>query len=271
MVGRVLRSRVILVRLVYRIRVGCSVVLKGYSGCVVGGLFRRMFVGGDSLRHVVQVSPLFRGDGRFLLSSPAVLDPSVYGFSASAYFAGLDEMVSLVDQTHVELEGVRCRVEHVEFRPVSVDMLMGSWCPEFFYLNYRTPTVVGVGRSMLRGGRVYGLFPLPVYVFGGLASLWNRIVGEESLRIDIKRYLEWVRRNMFVVPPCKLSSYTVGLDDGRQVSGFVGVVGYGSAYPGSREHRVTVMLARLSEFAGVGLGRRLGFGVTFFREGVVVG
>ncbi|MEM4238882.1 MAG: hypothetical protein QXP49_04160, partial [Nitrososphaerota archaeon] len=89
----------------------------------------------------------------------ALLQPSVYGFSATACFAGLEEMAGHVNQTHVELVGVRC-LEYVEFKPAAVGLLKGSGCPEFFYMSFMTPTVVGGRRSRLWDeGGVCGLLP----------------------------------------------------------------------------------------------------------------
>lgn len=91
------------------------------------------------------------------------------------------------------------------------------------------------------------------------------------MKIDIRRCLEWVRGSLIVVLPYRLSSYTMRLGGGKESSGFMGLVGYVSTAPGSHEHCATGMLARFSEFAGTGVGRRLGFGVTSFREGGMVG
>ena len=255
-------------KFVYRIRVDSPVTLKSYSGCITNAVFRRMLVVEDSLRNVIQISPLyFWGGGRYILASPTQLQPGVYGFSATTGFSTLEEMVSLVDQTHVELGGARCRVEHIEFKPVSIDTLRGSRCPELFYLTFKTPTIVG-GKKLDTGVRVYEPFPLPLYVFGSLTSTWNSIVGDESLKIDTKKYLEWVRSNVVVTPPYRLESYAVRLDGGRKIPGFMGMVGYSFIDPGSYEHYITTVLARMSEYTGTGAGRRLGLGVTSYREGV---
>jgi len=262
------RSGPFLLRFRYRVRVPTPVTLTNYSGHITNAVIKKMLQVDDPLQYLVQVTPLAdEAEERYILKAPTAIPPGFYRFTVTTPFREINQITRLVQQTHVELEGVKCQVDGVEFQPIGIQNLASDDYPEFFYLIFRTPTRMGKKPLSLMAGRtVYELLPTPNYVFGTLAAIWNRIVPDEKMKIDVRKYLEWVRSHVIVVPQYKLMTYTVRLGGQREIPGFVGRIGYSSIKPKSYEHAITVILARLSHYTGTGVGRRLGLGVTVYRE-----
>jgi len=261
-------SKPLLLRFRYRIRAPAPITLTNYSGHITNAIAKRMLQTENPLQHLVQVSPLaYLNEQRYIVKAPTALPPRIYSFTITTPFKEIQEIVKLVQHSHVEIEGIRCPVESVEFQPISLENLTSNNYPEFFYLVFRTPTRMGKKPlSIVAGKTVYALLPTPTYVFGTLAATWNKIAPEEKMKININEYLEWVRSHVIVIPRYKLMTYTIRLGGKREIPGFVGRIGYSSTKPKSYEHAVTVILARLSQYTGVGVGRRLGLGVAEYRE-----
>lgn len=252
----------------YRIRVETPIILTNFSGHITNAVAKRMLMSEDPLRHLIQVSPIFVGrEEKYIFTSPTPLPPGQYGFTITTPLKETDKILPLLQQTQIELEGIKCRIEQVEFQPVTLQSLRSNGYPKNFQLIFRTPTIFGKKPlSIMAGEKIYELLPTPVYVFGTLASTWNRLVRDDNLKIDIKKYVERIRSHMIVIPPIKLSTFTVRLGGKRSIPGFIGRAGYTSIRPDSYEHLMTVLLARLSTFTGVGVDRKLGFGVTSYQE-----
>jgi len=262
------RSEPFLLRFRYKVRVPTPLTLTNYSGHITNAVVKKMLQVDDPLQHLVQVTPLADGfEERYIVKAPTAIPPGFYSFTVTTPFKEINQITGLVQQTHVELEGVKCQVEGVEFQPIGIQNLVSDAYPEFFYLIFRTPTRMGKKPlSLMAGKTVYELLPTPNYVFGTLAAIWNRVVPGEEMKIDVRKYLEWVRSHVIVVPQYRLMTYTVRLGGQREIPGFVGKIGYSSIKPRSYEHAITVILARLSHYTGTGVGRRLGLGVTAYRE-----
>ena len=261
-------SKPFLLRFRYRIRVPTPITLTNYSGHITNAIAKKMLQTENPLQHLIQVTPLADPtEQRYIVKAPTALPPGIYSFTITTPFKEINEIAKLVQHSHVEVEGIKCPVESVEFQPISLENLTSNNYPEFFYLVFRTPTRMGKKpMSIIAGKTIYELLPTPTYVFGTIAATWNRIAPEEKMKINIEKYLEWVRSHVIIVPRYKLMTYTVRLGGKREIPGFIGRIGYSSTKPKSYEHAITVILARLSHYIGTGVGRRLGLGVTRYQE-----
>ncbi|MEM0205115.1 MAG: CRISPR system precrRNA processing endoribonuclease RAMP protein Cas6 [Nitrososphaerota archaeon] len=258
----------VMIRLSYKLRVSTPITVTNYSGHITNAIAKRFLSMNDPLPHLISVTPLMNLTmSRYLIDSPILLPIGTYGFTVTCPTSNLQAVIKLAGQSHIEIEGIKCQVEGIELQPIDIHALRSPEYPEYFSLQFLTPTRMGkLAISAKAGKAIYELLPIPTYVFGSLASIWNKIVPAENA-IEIDKYVEWIRSHMIIVPPFNLRSQTVRLGGGRRIPGFVGKVTYTSIKPNSYEHAVTVILARLSQFTGVGLGRRLGLGVTRYLDG----
>lgn len=263
-------NKPILLKFRYRIRVPTPIILTNYSGHITNAIAKKMLQTDNPLSHLIQVTPLANADEqKYIIKAPTALPPRIYSFTVTTPFKEIHEITKLVQHSHLEIEGIKCPLEGVEFQPITLENLTTSsnTYPEFFYITFRTPTRMGKKPlSIIAGKTVYELLPTPIYIFGTLAAIWNTIVPEEKMKINIPKYLEWVRSHVIVVPKYKLMTYTVRLGGKREIPGFIGKIGYSSTKPKTYEHAITVVLARLSQYTGIGVGRRLGLGVAKYQE-----
>ncbi len=103
------------------------------------------------------------------------------------------------------------------------------------------------------------LFPLPSYVFGSLASLWNRFAPEE-LHLDMDRTMEQLK-SVVVATQHNIHTTQVRIKGHIPISGYVGTVMYKIAREASSEaRRIFTLLSRWAPFSGVGAKRSFGFG-----------
>ena len=261
-------NRPLLLRFKYRIRVSNPITLTNYSGWITNTIAKKMLSINNISPHLIQVSPLAtRNMQRYITKSPYPLTLGVYEFIVTTYFKDPLLLTRLVKHSYVEIENERCSIEGVEFQPIILENLRYGKYPECFYLIFRTPTRMGKKlTSIIAGKMIYELLPTPTYIFGTLATIWNKIADDTEMKIDVKKYVEWVKKHVIITPPYKLKSYTIRLKDEKEISGFVGKIGYRSAKPETYEHAITIILARLSQYTGIGLGRKLGMGITKYIE-----
>lgn len=265
-------SRLLIMCFRYRIRVTTPITVTNYTGHITNAIAKKMLSMDEPLPHLISVTPLADlSSGTYFIDSPLPLPPGTYGFTVACPSTSLQAAFKLAEQPQIEIEGVKCQVEGIELLPVNIETFRTPDYPEYFTLQFITPTRMGkLALSAKAGWAVYELLPTPTHVFGTLASLWNKITPAEN-NIAVDDYVEWVRAHVLIVPPFNIRSRSVRLGGGRKIPGFIGKVTYTSTQPNSYEHAVTVILARLSQFTGVGLGRRLGLGVAKYSEGREVG
>lgn len=103
------------------------------------------------------------------------------------------------------------------------------------------------------------LFPLPVYVFGSLGSLWNRFAPSET-HFEMDDFMEEVRSDVCVTKHA-LRTAQVRIKGHIPVTGFVGTARFKVAREGSRQlQNMVSLLTALAGYSGVGAKRSFGFG-----------
>ncbi len=103
------------------------------------------------------------------------------------------------------------------------------------------------------------LYPMPVYVFGGLGSLWNNFAPEE-FHIDMEDFIEGVRSHVCITQH-SLRTVSVIIKGHIPVTGFIGRTRFKVSREAPRKIAAAIsLLSSFARYSGVGAKRSFGFG-----------
>ena len=245
-----------------------SVVLPFFTGYVARGLLLHVVKAVDpaasGLLHELNVSKpysvtplLFKSHGR--VEGGYVLDPQFpcrisfrflkdeYSTYILSFFQKPNSLMVFDTVFHIASLSVNCKsYGELEKETRATDAI------EF---SFRSPTYfAGLGSGF------HWMFPDAVKVFSGLMRCWNLFSdGRRFGKEEHVAYREWLGKNVGV------SEYELrtrlAVMRAKKATGFVGWVTYEMKDKESEWNKITGMLARFAEFAGVGGNRTGGFGV----------
>ncbi len=156
----------------------------------------------------------------------------------------------------VNLKVVGMRFESMSF----VDIIRNSTGARIHEFKFLSPT-----KFEIRSESFPMLFPLPTYLYGGLASLWNKFAPDE-LHIELDKFMENLKSNVCVTQHA-IRTAAARIKGHIPISGFVGRTRYKVAKEASKDlANIVNLLTRFAKFSGVGAKRSFGFGAVNTRS-----
>lgn len=156
----------------------------------------------------------------------------------------------------VNLNLVSVRFESLSF----VDIVRNNTGARNHEFKFLSPT-----KFEIRSESFPMLFPLPTYLFGGLASLWNKFAPEET-HIDLDDFIKKLKSNICVTQHA-IRTATARIKGHIPITGFVGRARFKTAREAPKDvANIINLLTRFAKFSGVGAKRSFGFGAVNTRS-----